>query len=260
MPFGLDWMDMLMGGAGIATGAGAIAQGIGQAGAYEDQQKAARRLRGVAQQPLDPMQFYRPMSEAERVAFQRSIKADLASRGIPFDSSYATALTSELMAKTEGERWNAAVQQAISGRQTVQSGLVGGMPPPYPNANYAGAMSGALGYFGNKYGQPRQAPPQAGYGGGGYGAARYNEPGPPGIIADPSTMGSMVGGYMGSGGRDVFSGGTPRLELGEMSTPPGWQNFYEGVPFPSQMGPAAYADWSSGLPQANFGGLGGAPY
>lgn len=76
----------------------------------------ARRARRLAGQPVDVGPYYTPMTEAERVARERSIKADLAVRGIPPDAAYSTALLSEQMAGTESERYYRALDAAMRQR------------------------------------------------------------------------------------------------------------------------------------------------
>ena len=108
-PMGL--LALLSTGAGIGSN---IYEGQRARGDYE------KTLRAM-QQPLDPNQYYTPMTAMEHAALTRSIKGDLASRNVPMDGAYTTALTSELLAKNETQRWLAALQAA----QAQRSGLLG---------------------------------------------------------------------------------------------------------------------------------------
>lgn len=98
--------------------------------------KQARGARRLAGQPVDVGPYYQPMTEAERVARERSIKADLAVRGIPPDSAYSTALIAEQMAGSESARYYRALDAAMRQRGQ-QLDVYTGSPSP----STAGLMS-----------------------------------------------------------------------------------------------------------------------
>jgi len=91
------------------------------------------------QQPLQTDNYYQPISAAEQQARMRAIRADLAARGIPLDSAYATNLIAEQMAMTESQRLQQAYQQAASAR-----GLASGALAMYPQGNMQSAMQGFM--------------------------------------------------------------------------------------------------------------------
>ncbi len=113
-PNALGWLSLL------GTGAGVGSQVYGAV----QQHNAAEDLKRAANRQINPYEFYNQMSEAERQAMQRQIKADMATRGIPFDSGYATGLTAEIMAGRESDRFNNALNASLANRQ-MQLGAFG---------------------------------------------------------------------------------------------------------------------------------------
>jgi hypothetical protein len=111
-----------------------------------------RQLIQMSQQPapFDVSRYYQPMSDAEQQARMRATKADMAVRGIPFDSSYATNLIGEQMAGTESTRYGQASALAANegGNRQSQSlnALLSAMQNAYQQRNaQMAALGGAAG-------------------------------------------------------------------------------------------------------------------
>lgn len=121
---GLGWLSALATGASVGSN---VYNAVGANNAMDQYQKLAKR-------PINPYEFYQQMSEAERLAINRQTKADMATRGIPADGGYGTALGAEIMAGKESERFNNALQAALNQRQLQLGGygnvarLAQGMP------------------------------------------------------------------------------------------------------------------------------------
>lgn len=123
----------------LSTGLGAFSQ----VRSGRESSKQRERLYNLSRAPLDVAGIYTPMSEAERKAHERQIHAELAVRGVPRDSAYATALASEIMAKTESERYQAALRAAGSKRESAIRAITG--MPGYPAGGDVGAFGDFLG-------------------------------------------------------------------------------------------------------------------
>ena len=121
----------------LSTGLGAYSQ----VRSGREASKQRERLYNLSRAPLRTTEHYTQMTETERKAFERQIHAELTVRGIPRDSAYATALTSELMAKRESERLANAQQVALGQRGEAINAITG--MPAYP----AGGDVGAFGKF-----------------------------------------------------------------------------------------------------------------
>jgi hypothetical protein len=107
---------------------GSILGGIGQFSNMQQsnqQQKTAQQAAQVANQPIDPYQFYTPMSEAYKQQLLQTLKADLVKRGVPLDSSYASGYLAEKMAAMDNQLREQAIQNSMGQRQLQQSGLQG---------------------------------------------------------------------------------------------------------------------------------------
>lgn len=141
-------------GGGSTGGAGNIMQGImsllstglgtySQIRSGRETSKQRERLLNLSRAPLDIAGIYKPMSEAERKAHERQIHAELVVRGVPRDSAYATALASEIMAKTESQRYEAATKAALGQRSEEIRAMMG--MPGYPEGGDTGAFGGFLG-------------------------------------------------------------------------------------------------------------------
>lgn len=122
------------------SGAGSIMGMISNYQKQQAQQEAMKRYIKASQQPVTPQ--YQPMSDMESAARNRAIKADLVSRGIPLDSSYATNLTAEGMAGHETDRWKFAMQQANSQRDQMLRAL-----GAKAGQQYAPSSTGAFGDY-----------------------------------------------------------------------------------------------------------------
>jgi len=160
----------------------AATTGLGAYSQYRSGRETAKqreRLYGLARAPLRTAEHYTQMTEAERKAFERQIHAELRVRGIPRDSAYATALTSELMAKRESERL-ANAQQVALGQRGEAIRAVQGMPG-YPAGGDVGALGKFLGLQSilKALGQFKGGPQPQGTRG-----ARLKDPGS--ILLDPS--------------------------------------------------------------------------
>lgn len=122
----------------LSTGLGAFSQ----VRAGRETAKQRERLSTLSSAPLRTAEIFQPMTEAERKALERQIHAELEVRGIPRDSAYATALASELIAKTETDRYQAALQAAIGQRGTAINAITG--MPAYPTGGNTGALGNWL--------------------------------------------------------------------------------------------------------------------
>lgn len=128
------WLDYLGGLAALGGLAGTgfgIAHSIGQQRdadrARRDFNRQVNENRAQANQlinaPIDWLQFEAPVSDAERSAMARALKADFASRGIPMDSMVASDLVAQRMAETAGSRRSDALNRGLSHRQTQIAGI-----------------------------------------------------------------------------------------------------------------------------------------
>lgn len=133
----VSWPQAL-GGLGTLAGIGSTIYGYNQA---RDQ---AAQMRRLARQPLDVNAYYQPMSEAAKTALMRGVKGNLAERGIQ-PGGYYDALTSESLAKTEDERWRAALQAAGQARGYQLQGTQQGYAP-FPMVGDFGGLGKALQY------------------------------------------------------------------------------------------------------------------
>lgn len=87
-------------------------------------QKAQRSMQNLAMSPLDISAFYRPATDIENRVQRNAVAAEYAARGLG-DSSAGSIGIGESLAKTERERYNSAVQQAIAARQASLNGMSG---------------------------------------------------------------------------------------------------------------------------------------
>lgn len=123
-----------------------------------ESQRQRGELTRAAQAPITAEPYYAPMTEAERRALERQIKAELITRGLPPDSSYTSALTAELMAKTESDRYLRSLDLAGGQRRDVLRAMAPGdvlgsmqaqaslTPPPTPQIGQPGALGRYLAY------------------------------------------------------------------------------------------------------------------
>ena len=118
----MAWTDEL---ASLASPMGLMAlfgtaAGVGS-NIYEGQRGRSDYNRAIqdARAPLDPTPYYSQMTNAESAALKRAIQGDLASRSVPMDGAYTTALTAELLAKNETQRMLAALNAAAAQRQSL---------------------------------------------------------------------------------------------------------------------------------------------
>lgn len=129
---GLGWLAL----GGTAAGIGSsIYNGMQQRNAYN-------QMKNLADKPIDPYQFYQQMGAAERASLNRSIKADMAARGLPYDGGYGTGLTAEIMAGRDTDRFKAALDAALQGRsqQLNAYGANGRLAQGYSGIGDAGSL------------------------------------------------------------------------------------------------------------------------
>lgn len=129
---GLGWLSLLGTGAGIGS---QVYNGVQQRNAYN-------QMKGLADKPIDPYQFYQQMGAAERASLGRSIKADMAATGKPYDGGFGTGLTSEIMAGRDTDRFKSAIEAALGQRQ-MQLGAYGAngrLAQGYSGVGDAGAL------------------------------------------------------------------------------------------------------------------------
>lgn len=193
-----------MGTLGMGAGIGGSIYGITAANRQQHQADQiakmqrgfAGQLGGLVNQPLDVNQFYQPMSDAEQAARMRTIRADLAMRGVPQDSSYATNLTAEQMAGTESGRRDTAVGQAMNSRNLMIQALARAMGIPFPpGMNIPGVdPSGVFRYLASRpQGQPKPTPtPAAGTAQPGAALTDWGNLSEPGIQTETGGFGEAV--------------------------------------------------------------------
>lgn len=133
-----NWASQPQNAMGLLAGAGTAMGAAGQIYGANQMANRSQELSRLARQPIDPNQFYRPMSEAARQGYARQLNADMATAGTPMDSSYARGMTAEGLAKSETERWNQAAQLAGQNRWAQMQAM--GMRPQFPAIGDTSAM------------------------------------------------------------------------------------------------------------------------
>lgn len=131
------WFSAMAPALGILGG---LLQSNSQNERYAQAQKAA-------QGPVNWQQFYQPMSEQAQAAMRRSTMADLATRGLPADSAYATALTAERFGGMEGDMIQRAMQLAQQQRQSYLNTLMNAPQGAGAAMSGAGSAMGSLGQW-----------------------------------------------------------------------------------------------------------------
>lgn len=90
---------------------------------YQRRMESLAEMSRVAREPISAEPYYKAMTDVERAATERQIKADLVSRNIPLDSAYATALAAERMGATETDRYRSALDVGRGHRGQVLGAL-----------------------------------------------------------------------------------------------------------------------------------------
>lgn len=155
--------NTVLGALGTAGALGSTLYGYSQAQrAWREQARLARQreaeirarvnqLAAAGARPLDISQYYTPLSEAAKDALLRGLHSNIAARGIQ-PGGYYDAMTAELLARTEADRYQRAAELAAQARAHELDALRGGisaiagapMPPPRPGFPVIGDF-GALG-------------------------------------------------------------------------------------------------------------------
>lgn len=117
-PLGI--LSLLSTGLGVGTGV------LNQNQANADY----RALLKQAQTPFNSDQYYVPISDAQRAAMERALKANLALRGVPLDSMIASGAVSELMGRNELDRRRMAYELASRQQQNILGAMSGRQPRP----------------------------------------------------------------------------------------------------------------------------------
>lgn len=207
---GLGWLSLL------GTGAGVGSQIYGAMNANN----ASNKLYDLSKKPLDPMQFYQAMGNAERQSLGRSIKADMATRGIPYDGGYGTALSSEIMAGRDTDRFKAALDAALNQRQLQLGGY--GMAGRLNQGNPGVGDASSLGNY------MRWRAARAGRDAAGVGGGSNRTPTTGTTMQWDTEMDALgMGGAQGPGGYGNINpysagGGTPGQQGGSMN----YEDFY----------------------------------
>lgn len=86
------------------------------------QKKMQQEALALARSPVNWQQFYQPMSEQYSRQRRNALMAELATRGIPVDSMYASKLIADDAAAAEREMTEKAMQLGIQARNTQLQG------------------------------------------------------------------------------------------------------------------------------------------
>lgn len=135
-------------GAGISDIVNMSRQSRAQDQMNKMQRQRAAEYQDLSRQPINWQAAYQPITDLQSQAMTRGLKADMATRGVPMDSAWASNMVAQNLGEQANQRQMQAFNQA-SGQRQQQLQELGSRP--MPQMPYNAPRMGDYGAFAQAY-------------------------------------------------------------------------------------------------------------